>query len=286
MSDINLNIAIPCNILEDCSDLRAKTLKIGQIARASVIFRVKKIIIYSINRAFLKRYLNDVELIKRILEYLDCPQYLRRIIFPKIPIFKYVGMLSPLRTPHHPLEDKIAKLQPKSIREGVVLHSNDLYSELEIGLEMPFKLQVPNLPEKSRITLELEKQGNSISGTLIEKESIKEYWGFETQIFKGSLKNFISFFSDFALIATSRRGKSIKLHDIEMIQQSKKKKGILLLFGSPNFGLFEIFENQGLNLENSVDFILNFVPAQGTQTIRVEEAISTALSIINCILFL
>jgi hypothetical protein len=286
MNNINLNIAIPCNILEDCSDLRAKTLKIGQIARASSIFRVKKIIIYSINKGFYKKYLDDIELIKRILEYLDCPQYLRRIIFPKIPILKYVGILPPLRTPHHPLEDKISKLQPSSIREGTVLYSNAFYSELEIGLERPLKLDVPNLPEKKRIILKLEKQGNSISGVPIEKESIEEYWGYEIQVFKGSLQNFISSFSDYTAIATSKRGNSIKMNDIEFIQQLQKKDGILLLFGSPNYGLFEIFENQGLNLENSVDFIINIASNQGTQTVRVEEAIYFALSIINCILFL
>ena len=286
MSNINLNIAIPCNILEDCNDLRAKTQKIGQIARASAIFRVKKIIIYSINKEFLKYYLNDIELIKNILEYLDCPQYLRRIIFPKIPIFQYVGILPPLRTPHHPLENKIRKLQPNSIREGAVLYSDDFYSELEIGLEMPLKLQIPNLPKKSRIILNLKKQGKSISGVPIEKKSIREYWGYETQIFKGSLQNFITAFSDWTVIATSKRGNPLKRNDIELIQQRKKKGGIILLFGSPNFGLFEIFGNQELNLEDSVDFIINIAPNQGTQTVRAEEAIYSALAIINCILFL
>lgn len=134
--------------------------------------------------------------------------------------------------------------------------------------------------------MKLEKQGNSISGVPIEKESIEEYWGYEIQVFKGSLQNFISSFPDYTAIATSKRGNSIKMNDIEFIQQLQKKKGILLLFGSPNYGLFEIFENQGLNLENSVDFIINIASNQGTQTVRVEEAIYFALSIINCILFL
>ena len=286
MRNVNLNIAIPSNVLEDCSDLRAKTLKIGQIARAAAIFRVKKIIIYSISKAYLTKYLNDIELIKEILEYLDCPQYLRRIVFPKLPLFKYVGILPPLRTPHHPLENKIAKIQPISIREGAVLYSNGSYSELEIGLEMPLKLQIPNLPKKRRIILKLEKQGNSISGVPIAKERVKEYWGYETQIFKASLQNFITFFSDYTAIATSKRGNPIKLKDFEFLRGLPEKKEILVLFGSPNFGLFDIFETQGLNLINTVDLTINFVPDQGTHTVRVEEAIYSALSIINCILFL
>jgi methyltransferase len=286
MRSINLTIAIPSNVLEDCSDLRAKTLKIGQIARAAAIFKVRKIIIYSISKAYLTKYLNDIELIKEILEYLDCPQYLRRIIFPKIPIFKYVGILPPLRTPHHPLENKLTKIPPNSIREGAVLYSNDSYSELEIGLEMPLKLQIPNLPKKRRIILKLEKQGNSISGAPITRETVTEYWGYETQIFKASLQNFISLFSDYTAIATSKRGNPPRMKDIEFLRELKDKTNLLILFGSPNFGLFDIFKTQDIDLVNSVDLTINFVPNQGTQTVRVEEAIYSALSVINCILFL
>jgi len=286
MRNINLTIAIPSNVLEDCSDLRAKTLKIGQIARAASIFKVRKIIIYSISKAYLTKYSNDIELIKEILEYLDCPQYLRRIIFPKLPILQYVGILPPLRTPHHPLENKLAKIPPNSIREGAVLYSNDSYSELEIGLETPLKLQIPNLPKKRRIILKLEKLENSISGVLITRESVKEYWGYETQIFKASLQNFVSLFSNYLAIATSKRGTPLSMKDIEFFRELKEKTNILILFGSPNFGLFDIFKTQDIDLVNSVNLTINFVPNQGTQTVRVEEAIYSALSIINCILFL
>jgi predicted SPOUT superfamily RNA methylase MTH1 len=286
MRNINLNIAIASNVLEDCSDLRAKTLKIGQIARAAVIFKVRKIIIYSISKAFLTKYSNDIELIKGILEYLDCPQYLRRIIFPKLPILKYVGVLPPLRTPHHPLENTLAKIQPNSIREGTVLYSNSSYSELEIGLDMSLKLQIPNLPKKRRIILKLEKRGNSISGFPITREEVKDYWGYETQIFKDSLQNFTSLLSDYIAIAASKQGNPLRMKDIEFFRELKEKTEILILFGSPNFGLFDIFKTQNLDLVNSVDFIINIAPNQGTQTVRVEEAIYSALSIINCILFL
>ena len=41
-----LEIAIPDTSLSDCSDLRQKTIKIGQIARALAVFKVEKILIY------------------------------------------------------------------------------------------------------------------------------------------------------------------------------------------------------------------------------------------------
>ncbi|MFX1295555.1 MAG: putative RNA uridine N3 methyltransferase [Promethearchaeota archaeon] len=281
-----LSIAIPSNVLEDCSGLRSKTQKLGQIARAAAIYRVEQIIIYFIDKINQKKKFNDIKLIKGILEYLDCPQYLRRKIFPKLPIFKYVGILPPLRTPHHPLEAKISQLTPKSIREGLVLSSNSQYSEVEIGLENPIKVQIPNLPKNKRIILKLEKRENSVSGILIKKSEINKYWGFRVQFFKESLTEFIKKFSDFLLIATSKKGTPIKLINANLLQKIREKNKILILFGSPHWGLFEIFQNQGLKLGDWVDFIANIAPRQGTQTIRVEEAIISTLAILHSLIHL
>lgn len=37
----------------------------------------------------------------RILEYLECPQYLRKYLFPMCDELKFVGLLNPLDAPHH-----------------------------------------------------------------------------------------------------------------------------------------------------------------------------------------
>jgi len=277
MQKIHIKIAIPSNALEDCKDLRSKTQKLGQIARALAIFRVEEIVIYSIFPSFS----DDLKLIKGILEYLDCPQYLRRIIFPKLKIFKYVGILPPLRTPHHPLEKKITEIPSNSIREGVVLTSNHSSSIIDIGLEKPIQINVPKLPVKKRIVLKLEKRGNSFSGYPLPKEKIEEYWGFKVKIFEGPLKSLTKKYSNHVIIATSRRGISIINKTPELIRKIKEKNKILLLFGSPNRGLFDIFRVQQLTLEDWVDFIINFVPQQGTHTIRVEEALYATLAILN-----
>lgn len=40
-----------------------------------------------------------------ILQYLECPQYLRRILFPIHNFLKYTGVLNPLDAPHHFRQD-------------------------------------------------------------------------------------------------------------------------------------------------------------------------------------
>lgn len=37
----------------------------------------------------------------RILQYLECPQYLRKHIFPIHNDLQYAGLLNPLDAPHH-----------------------------------------------------------------------------------------------------------------------------------------------------------------------------------------
>ena len=97
----NLSIAIPVSAVHDSSDIRAKTDKLFQISRAAAIFQVNEILIY--NDPFLKpeRAERERKRILRILKYIECPQYLRKRLFPITRDTASVGILSPLATPHH-----------------------------------------------------------------------------------------------------------------------------------------------------------------------------------------
>ena len=52
----------------------------------------------------------------RILQYCECPQYLRRKFFPMHPDLQFAGLLPPLDAPHHLRRGDVA-----SYREGVVV---------------------------------------------------------------------------------------------------------------------------------------------------------------------
>jgi hypothetical protein len=51
----------------------------------------------------------------RVLQYCECPQYLRRHFFPMHPDLQFAGLLSPIDAPHHVREG-----EPSPFREGVV----------------------------------------------------------------------------------------------------------------------------------------------------------------------
>jgi predicted SPOUT superfamily RNA methylase MTH1 len=60
---------------------------------------------------------NPQEFMARLLQFCECPQYLRRGFFPMHPDLQFVGLLAPVDAPHHVRADDRCKY-----REGVVLN--------------------------------------------------------------------------------------------------------------------------------------------------------------------
>ncbi len=59
------------------------------------------------------------EFMARLLQYCECPQYLRRVFFPMHPDLQFAGLLAPIDAPHHVRAEDRSKY-----REGVVMRKN------------------------------------------------------------------------------------------------------------------------------------------------------------------
>ena len=95
--------------------------------------------------------------------------------------------------------------------------------------------------------------------------------------------NLFSILSDWKgiIILTSRKGK--QLHQHSNLQELKETgKPILVVFGSTDKGIHDILGNKINNLQNSKT--VNFFPNQGTETVRLEEAVLGCLSVINALI--
>jgi Putative RNA methyltransferase len=139
-----VSIAIPGSIVTNCQTKELQTILCGQIARMATIYHVDEIIVYddqlshtrpqSFNRSRNRpprnpendSHPNQEEshhsttdpqvFMGRILQYCECPQYLRRHFFPLHADLQYTGILPPMDAPHH------VRAQDRSVyREGVVL---------------------------------------------------------------------------------------------------------------------------------------------------------------------
>jgi len=61
----------------------------------------------------------------------------------------------------------------------------------------------------------------------------------------------------------------------------KNSSKTLVAFGAPAQGLYEIVNREHKNLDHEVDYVVNAIPDQATETIRTEEAVYVTLSILN-----
>jgi len=269
-----LVVAIPDTSLADCSDLREKTLKAGIFARALAVFRVDRVIIFSSPqvRDSQKR---DADLLPRLLKYMDTPQYLRRKLFPQTPWLRYAGLLPPLRTRSHPLNAKISGLVKGELRWGVPVGAG----KVDIGIERPLEYPAP-LDEGKPALFRIAELQPHVRLEVVQRSDADLYWGFEVQ----SIEDLVQYLKDSAhatRIAFSRMGEPFETLQAEIQSSVNKTRNVIALFGGPYQGLREIFGDRLKSLETNTEFWVNTIPGQGTETVRLEEALFASLALIN-----
>ncbi|MGB9740177.1 MAG: putative RNA uridine N3 methyltransferase [Candidatus Bathyarchaeia archaeon] len=274
-----ISMAIPASVTSDTPHLREKTAKIGLIGRAAAIFRVDEIIVY-LDNLHVKQEA-DMNLVATLLAYMETPQYLRKRLFKLKPQLRYAGVLPPLRTPHHPLNRKIRDLKVGEYREGVTISSDESGTRVDIGVEKPALIPNKRLAKGQRITVKVTRVDEQVEVTLASREEIPQYWGYKVTMERQTLGKLLRSRAFDLTIATSKYG--VPLSDVaeEICKKREKAENILMIFGAPTQGLYEIARLEGLALDDIVDFVVNTVPMQGTETVRTEEAVMATLAIFN-----
>jgi len=272
-------MAIPSSFVSDTPHLREKTVRVGLLARAASIFRVDEILIYP---PAPKASLREEEFLRKILSYLETPQYLRKMVFPLSPDMQYVGVLPPLRTPHHPTP---RDNQQRSItyREGIVVDSEKSWVIVDIGLERKLRIKAHNLDRGRRVTIRIEKSGDGDRYSVISREDVPFYWGYDVVVSEKTLGETLKGRRDELIIITSKYGRPVS----EGIRELKKELGatskIIVVFGSPQEGIPEILSREQLAPYDLTKIVLNTIPSQGTETVRTEEAVYSTLAILNAL---
>lgn len=273
-----LAVAIPASVIADTPHLREKTAKVGLIARAAAIFRVSEIIVYADNPKANQQH--DIELIAELLNYMETPQYLRKQLFKLKPEMQYAGILPPLRTPHHPLSGKIRDLRVGDLREGIALSKTNEGTLVDIGSEKPAILH-GSVPLKKRLTVKIVKIADHAEVQAVNRSEIPQYWGYTVSVELRPLAEFLDQRKFDLTVATSKFATRFQDAVQALSARWTRANCVLLLFGAPTRGLFEIAKDQGANINGLANFVLNTVPNQGTETVRTEEALLATLAIFN-----
>jgi len=260
-----LAVSIPDSLLEEKTSLREKTAKLGLVARACAIYGVDVIEVFGDPKGR-----GEAQTIRKVLEYLETPQYLRKRLYPLDETLRYAGMLPPLRIPSHKARISLEELRLGDVREGVVNRDGTV----DIGLAAAPRLVGKAAPGE-RVTVRV----SSLRPLVVEPVQpgqVGTYWGYAVEA-----KPVYEVLSDprFPMkVATSRLGNDIAVELAGVRALLKQASGVKLIFGSPSRGLFEIV---GEDLPKRVDFVLNLFPQQQVKSVRTEEAVLAGLGVVS-----
>lgn len=279
------SIAIPGSILDNAQSKELRTYLAGQIARTACIYKIDEVIIFYDGCE--KQAINREDGISRccvqfgrILQYLECPQYLRKYIFPIHKDLEYAGLLNPLDAPHHLREE-----DQSLYREGITTaKASEDGCYVEIGLKRPCHIKqkvIPNVRVTVKLLPKAHEDEKKLKGVVVPPSLPRHegglYWGYTVRIANCLNQVFTQCpygKYDFTL-GTSDKGKSL-----ENFSAPKYKHG-LMLFGGLQ-GLEAALENdetlEAESIEEVVDEYLNTCPGQGSRTIRTEEAVLISLA--------
>lgn len=271
----DLWVAIPDSSLSDEQTRRDKSIKIGQFARACSIFRVKRIYIYHDSLSQFER--DDPDLLRTILRYLDTPQYLRRVLYPRMHQLEYAGILHPIKAPHHRSPEDIKKVKAGDVRTGVIAKvKGQLFVEVGLGSLVPFAGQGF---EGKKVNVKFTSPYPNLKAIDATEEDIFEYWGYEVKEVP-SLGKLLASAENAEVVITSRKGSYFKNVEAKLTERAKAAKNVLIVFGAPKNGVHDILAKEGANAKQ-YEFVINMFPNQGTETVRLEEAVLGTLAILN-----
>lgn len=269
-----LEVALPDTSLTDCSDLRQKTAKMGTIGRALAVFKVERVIVYRTD-ALTPRDRRDRDLLLRLLHYLDTPQYLRRRVFPHTPSLKYAGILPPLRTMSHPINPNPSQVEEGEMRWGVRREDNKVDIGLTKGIDYPHPLD-----SKEMVLFEIVKTKPEIRIEEVKRTDTEIYFGFEIGDVD-SLSDYLIQRGNATRIVFSREGIPFARIRSGLASTIEGTTDVISIFGGPTHGVRELGQNQLDSIKDNIDFWVNTIPDQGTETVRLEEAMIASLALLN-----
>ena len=297
---IRIFVALPDSSLSDEKNLREKTIKIGRFARAFSIFGVKKIIIYK--DPTIKNINSDKLLMKLILDFLNTPQYLRKLIYPLNHELSYIGLLPPIKAPQHKKKIKLSELKKGELRIGVIYHRNSVINKIfsnkvtnnkkflinlrkknyeyyiDVGLDFPIPFLGKGIDGQKIIVKFIDSYPNLKAIEATEMDIDKEYLGYDI-VSINSIDEFLRKLDPNTFVVfTSKKGIFFKNIESQFKDIIKKFETLLIVFGSPSKGISDIYPNFK-KINNSM--YLNIFPNQKTDTIRLEEALLGTLTIFN-----
>lgn len=242
-------LVVPGSLTMESPNPKVATYKIGLAGRAAAIFGIPEIVVYEDPQHQQGRQ------IARVLEYQATAPYLRKHLFPLSDDLAHVGVLPPLNLPLHKL--------PRWVDTGQTRFGAMAGQRVEIGLDEKADLDVP--PDQ-----DAPKPGEQfpveVTAARADRLVVAPYEAKADEYLTYTVKRAPSLDTALrgknAVLGTSRHGTPLTKEHLD--------EGLALVFGTPKRGLTEMMDEPPFPLVNTI-------PDQRTESVRVEEAILATL---------
>src|SRR2546428_13350307 len=151
---------------------------------------------------------------------------------------------------------------------------------IEAGLRNLVRVR-SKLPPAKRMTIRLTQSSPELEREIVEMSGLTIYWGFRVARGNVSLSEIVRSKKFDLTISTSRKGMDVREITPNLAKRWRSASHPLIVLGSPNDGVPEILARSGMSVSDAMDFNVNTIPDQGVETVRTEEALWSALAVLN-----
>lgn len=270
---MTVSVLVPSSLTRETTDKRAATRKLGAIARAAVIFRVDRLIVFP-DRDGEEHH--DGGFVDTVLRYAATPPYLRKEVWGTRDELEYAGVLPPL---HAMSRTGSGSDDPGSLRQGLVTEVGpDGRVWVNCGLQHPISLPTPEnraVGVGERVTVRISSR-SPVRAKLVDEPPP----GFVVD--RADLSTALSRTDAGLRIAASRYGEVLTVGTLETLVDLTDDSGLTVAFGAPKRGLPAILGCDPEEVPDAgppgFDRWVNTIPNQGSETVRTEEAVFATLA--------
>lgn len=273
-----ITILLPDSILGNENTLLLKTQKIGALFRFFSIYRVEHVIFYDNHGDK-----NDLRVIEDILDYLNRAPYLRKYVKRKETL-KFTAILPPVQNPSH----LGLSLKSMVLKEGLILEKKIFPQQEKIHFKIDTGVNIINIAVQEKNELnslqmnDLVMIGENSGDVFVKTEKQEFFW---KPVFEFSKKSIGTLISEFKYenqinIFASAHGEPLNLLKFKRKYANLDKLHKILYFGPLKGSFKDFIQKTGIQM-NKNSIFLDFIPNQGTKTVRLEEAVHSVLAILN-----
>ena len=269
------SVLVPSSLAREAEDGREATRKLGYVARAAVVFRVDRLVVFP-DRGSEGRF--DDGFVGTVLEYAATPPYLRKEAWGRRDELEYAGVLPPLRVASRTGSGSDGS---GSLRQGIVTEVGpDGRVRVNCGLQHPISLPAPD---------EEHAEGERVTVRVSSRRPVRAKLedvplpGFDVE--RATIEEALTRPDAGVRIAASRHGEALSVDRLGQLAGRTADDGTTVVFGAPERGLPELLDCQSCEEAPfddeptaRFDLWLDAVPNQGSEVVRTEEALFATLA--------